>query len=147
MSDYPDTPHSRGGNGRGPRRFKVRFRSPSPFQEVCMTEDDLAEAMRQRSSALAILECATIPEVIAEQTEVRLRAERRADQALLEQLEAALQAGDSFFRKLNDQGITRTQYDRWTKLALMPNDQFSRKITKRTALAVAGMTNDTADAQ
>jgi hypothetical protein len=109
--------------------------------------DDLPEAfraaIRQRGASLAILECAVAPEVVAEHTEGRLRAERLAGEILTEAIKAALRAGDisAFTRLRAEHGVTRTQASRWQSLACMTADEFERKVVKRVALAVAGMTN------
>jgi hypothetical protein len=115
--------------------------------------DELAEAPRRRSSALAILEVATIREVIAEQTEVRLRAEQRARHVLtkmiLDWAESIVGArrkervtqGPTFSAMLRGRGISHLQAARWLRLAAVPEGRFSRKVVKRVALAVAGPTS------
>jgi hypothetical protein len=100
-------------------------------------------ALRQRGASLAILECAVDPEVVAAHTEARLRAERRLGEILGEVRERSLRDRDvsAFGTLLAEHGVSRDQADRWQRLALMPADEFARKIVKRVAVAVAGLAN------
>ena len=77
---------------------------------------------------------------VAQQSEARLRAERRAGAVLNEVLEAGVRQGATaaFAELLKPHGVTRHQADRWQRLAYLPLDAFERKIVKRVALAVAG---------
>jgi hypothetical protein len=117
------------------------------FDYVRMSEStsDIAQALRQRAAALAILECAVTREMVAQQSELRLRAERRAGLVLKAALEAAVRQRDlaAFELLLDAHGISRHQASRWQGLACLTADMFERKVVKRVAIAVAGMTNDT----
>jgi hypothetical protein len=106
---------------------------------------DLPEALRQREAALAILECAVTRETVAQWSEVRLRAERRAGEVLNEVIEAGMRQSDTtaFANLLDAHGVRRRQASRWQSLAYMPPDVFERAVVKRIAIATAGMTFDT----
>jgi hypothetical protein len=108
-----------------------------------MSHDDLPAsfraAVRQRGHALAALETAVDPTMVADMTGLRLRAERRAGEVMLE----LVRRGDTAAvkRLLVENIISRDAAGRWQRLGAMDADEFERKVTKRVALAVAGLTN------
>jgi hypothetical protein len=91
-------------------------------------------------------------------TEIKLRAERRAGELLIE-LAARKErhSGRGHTKtvgsrvvtprpepKLDDLGVTKKQSSRWQKLAEMPASKFEAKVAKSTKLAVAAISDDKA---
>jgi hypothetical protein len=106
-----------------------------------LSHDDLAAsfraALRQRGHALAVLECATDGQVVADMTGLRLRAERRLGEVMLEMVMRRDTAAIGRLRIENE--ISRDAASRWQRLGAMDADEFERKVVKRAAIAVAGL--------
>jgi di/tripeptidase len=117
----------------------------------------LAEARRVdevkeiRDKALALAEYARQAkdtELLSHATEIRLRAERRAEELLAEMAERGERAGsgsaDGSGRTpsvptLENLGVTKTQSSKWQKLAVLPDDKFELRVEHAKA-RVEGMT-------
>ena len=85
--------------------------------------------------------------------DIRLRAERRAGELLIEMKEHGereTRGGDrrtksrtaTLIPKLADIGVTKTQSARWQKLATVPKEQFEAKVAKHRKIAVAACENN-----
>jgi hypothetical protein len=94
-------------------------------------------ALRQRGHALAALETAVEPTMVADMTALRLRAKRRAGEVLLDMV----RTGDTaaIRRLLVKNEVSRDAAGRWQRLAAMDANEFERKIVKRVAVSVAGL--------
>lgn len=96
---------------------------------------DEAKSIRDKAVAMqAYARQAKDGELIAMATEIRLRAERRAGELLIEMRESGERASGGDVRKefrpatLSDIGVTKTQSSRWQKLAQMPDDTFETRL-------------------
>jgi len=85
-------------------------------------------------------------DLLRDATEIRLRAERRAGELLVEMKRTGERAkGGGDMRKelppatLSDVGLTKTQSSRWQKLADLPDDKFEIRVEHAKA-RVEGMT-------
>jgi len=85
--------------------------------------------------------------------DIRLRAERRAGELLIEMKEHGereTKGGDrrtksraaTLIPKLADIGVTKTQSSRWQRLATVPKEQFEARVAKHRKIAVAACEND-----
>jgi len=88
--------------------------------------------------------------LITRATEIRMRAERRAGELLIEMAARKERdrgkGGDRKSRshvatvKLNDLGINKTQSSRWQKLAALPEDRFEANVERVSTKAYSRMT-------
>jgi hypothetical protein len=120
---------------------------------------DEVKNIRDKAVAMkAYAEQAKDAELIGYATEIRLRAERRAGELLIE-MAARKERHDGRGHtksvgsrsvtprsepKLADLGVTKTQSSRWQKLAEMPASKFEAKVAKHVRLAVASVSDDKA---
>jgi hypothetical protein len=129
---------------RGPRSSQGPFLLPARGLLLRSMSDDPAASfratVRQRGHALAVLECSVDPQAIAAMQALRMGAERRAGEVMLD----LFRQGDtaSVRRLLVENGISRDLAGRWQNLATLDPEAFERKVVKRAGLAIAGKTND-----
>jgi N6-adenosine-specific RNA methylase IME4 len=105
---------------------------------------DEVAAIRDRAVAMqTYARMAKDSELIDKATDIRLRAERRAGEMLVEMRETGQRAkgGESGRRELQpatlgDLGVTKTESSRWQKIAAMPEREFENRVTdaKREAI-------------
>jgi N6-adenosine-specific RNA methylase IME4 len=84
--------------------------------------------------------------LIMQATEIRLRAERRAGELLIDMAKTGARAirknmkSQAATSKLSDLSISKTQSSRWQQLARIAPDTFEGRVTRESATAYARMT-------
>jgi hypothetical protein len=115
---------------------------------------DEAKSIRDKAVAMqAYAKQAKDTELITKATEIRMRAERRAGELLIEMAarrERDTKGGDRRSKsqratlivppKLADLGISKTQSSRWQELAALPTDSFEDKVASASKRAYEAMT-------
>jgi hypothetical protein len=97
---------------------------------------DEVKAIRDKAVAMqAYARQATDTTLITHATMIRMRAERRAGELLIEMAQRDERPRgrkkESHAATLSTIGVSRTQSSRWQKLAALPADKFERNVTRR----------------
>jgi N6-adenosine-specific RNA methylase IME4 len=134
------------GNTAGLTRYNAARRAVAEAHRVDEVKDIRDKAVAMQAYARQAKDTT----LIVQATEIRMRAERRAGELLIEMEESGARRGhaqrshaatsESLPPKLADLGVTKTQSSRWQKLAALDPSTFENKVEAESKRAYDAMT-------
>ena len=130
----------------------VRYGAARQALAECRRLDEVKDIRDKAVAMQAYALQAKDTTLITQATEIRMRAERRAGELLVEMRERGErrdhsqrsrgETSDALPPKLADLGVTKTQSSRWQKLAALPEEEREQRIEQAKRRADAARSGD-----